>query len=233
MLKEECEAQTKKSADRCLKYTWSNKFTHCKLQVSNSAKATDMRMAAETVRPSNRWSLKNIANFSRNLSRGQIDRTRSLLHSERLSKFWLLEITRVYYDRHVKRHFASDKQTWCWYKLSKVTNQRVYQELVYRNEVFKTMFTGSPVAPSFSTRPLWSPARISIVNTDREPGKGYFIYSISIHLRILFMVWSWLLITLFYLHISYYVWRCVWVCVETLGWFFDSTSTAIRSPYFI
>ena len=175
MLKEECEAQTKKSADRCLKYTWSNKFTHCKLQVSNSAKATDMRMAAETVRPSNRWSLKNIANFSRNLSRGQIDRTRSLLHSECLSKFWLLEITHVYHACHVKRHFASDKQTRCWYKLPKVTNQRVYQELVYRNEVFKTMLTGSPVASSFSTRPRSSPAAFPIVYTEREPGAGYFL----------------------------------------------------------
>ena len=105
---------------------------------------------------SNPWA--KMTKFSRNLSTGEIDKTRLLLHSGRLSKFWLLEITRMYHARHVKRHFASDKQTRCWYKLSKVTNQRVYQELVYRNEVFKTMLTGSPVAPSFSTRPRSSHA---------------------------------------------------------------------------
>ena len=97
-------------------------------------------------------------NGRKHLSRGQIDQTCSLLHSERLSKFGLLEITRVYHARLVKRHFASDKQT-RWYKLSKVTNQRVYQELVYRNKVFKTMFTGSPDLSFFPTRPHSSPAR--------------------------------------------------------------------------
>ena len=65
----------------------------------------------------------------------------------------------MYHTYHVKGHFASDKQTRCWYKLSKVTNQRVYQELVYRNDVFKTMLTGSPIISSFSTRPQLSPAR--------------------------------------------------------------------------
>ena len=33
---------------------------------------------------------------------------------------------------------------WCWCKYSKLTNHRVYQKLVYWNEVFKTMLTGSP-----------------------------------------------------------------------------------------
>ena len=109
-----------------------NKFTHRKLEVSNSAKR---HTAAETVRPSNRWPLK--ANFSRNLFTGQIDQTRSLLQSEHLRKFWLLDITCVYHTRHLKHHFASDKQTRCWYKLSKVTNQRVYQELEYQNEAYR------------------------------------------------------------------------------------------------
>ena len=135
-----------------------NKFTHCKLRRCQTLRS-DTQIAAETVRPSNRWPLKKIANFSRNLCTDQIDQTPSLLHSERLSKFWLLGITRVYHARHVKRHFASDKQTTCWHELSKVTNQRVYQELVYQNEVFKTMLTGSPVVPFFSTRPRSSPAR--------------------------------------------------------------------------
>ena len=31
----------------------------------------------------------------------------------------------------------------CWSKLSQLTNHRVYQELVYRNEVLKTVLTGS------------------------------------------------------------------------------------------
>ena len=38
-----------------------------------------------------------------------------------------------------------------WYNLSNLTNQRVYQELVYRNGSFKEMITGSaaPALPSF------------------------------------------------------------------------------------
>ena len=43
--------------------------------------------------------------------------------------------------------------------VEKVTNQRVYQELVYRNKVFKTMLTGSPDLSFFPTRPHSSPAR--------------------------------------------------------------------------
>ena len=39
----------------------------------------------------------------------------------------------------------------CWYNLSNLTNQRVYQELVYWNGLFKEMITGSatPALPSF------------------------------------------------------------------------------------
>ena len=39
----------------------------------------------------------------------------------------------------------------CWYNLSNLTNQRVYQELVSRNGSFKEMITGSvaPPLPSF------------------------------------------------------------------------------------
>ena len=135
-----------------------NKFTYCKLQRCQTLQS-DTQIAAETIRPSNQWPLNKIANFSRNLFTDQIDQTRSLLHTECLSKFWLLEIMRVYHACHVKCHFASDKQTRCWHELSKVTNQRVYQELVYWNEVFKTMLTGSPVVPSFSTRLRLSPTR--------------------------------------------------------------------------
>ena len=50
--------------------------------------------------------------------------------------------------------FLSDRNDplWeCWYNLSNLTNQRVYQELVYRNGSFKEMITGSaaPALPSF------------------------------------------------------------------------------------
>ena len=50
--------------------------------------------------------------------------------------------------------FLSDRNDplWeCWYNLSNLTNQRVYQELVYRNGSFKEMITGSaaPSLPSF------------------------------------------------------------------------------------
>ena len=47
--------------------------------------------------------------------------------------------------------FLSDRNDplWeCWYNLSNLTNQRVYQKLVYRNGSFKEMITG-PAAPSF------------------------------------------------------------------------------------
>ena len=46
--------------------------------------------------------------------------------------------------------FLSDRNDplWeCWYNLSNLTNQRVYQELVHRNGLFKEMITG-PAAPS-------------------------------------------------------------------------------------
>ena len=46
--------------------------------------------------------------------------------------------------------FLSDRNNplWeCWYNLSNLTNQRVYQELVHRNGLFKEMITG-PAAPS-------------------------------------------------------------------------------------
>jgi len=41
----------------------------------------------------------------------------------------------------------------CWRKLSQLTNHRAYQELVYLNEVLKTMLAGSttPFLPSFHT----------------------------------------------------------------------------------
>ena len=137
---------------------------------------TDMQITAETVRPSNRWALKKLQTFPEIYPRARL--IRHVLYSilsASISKLWLLKIAHVYHACHVERHFASDKQTRCRYKLPKVTNQRVYQELVYRNEVFKTMLTGSPVAPSFSTRPRSSPATFSIVYTDREPGAGYFL----------------------------------------------------------
>ena len=40
----------------------------------------------------------------------------------------------------------------CWHKLSKLANHRVYQELVYRNEVLQTMLTGSS-SPSLPRPP--------------------------------------------------------------------------------
>ena len=50
--------------------------------------------------------------------------------------------------------FLSDRNNplWeCWYNLSNLTNQMVYQELVYRNGSFEEMITGSsgPALPSF------------------------------------------------------------------------------------
>ena len=49
--------------------------------------------------------------------------------------------------------FLSDRNDplWeCWYNLSNLTNQRVYQELVYRNGSFKEMITGSAASSPLS-----------------------------------------------------------------------------------
>ena len=52
-------------------------------------------------------------------------------------------------------HFLSASTTlWCWQEVSNLANQRVYQILVYRHELFKINFTGvpsssSPVSPHF------------------------------------------------------------------------------------
>ena len=53
----------------------------------------------------------------------------------------------------------SDLLRECWYNLSNLTNQRVYQELVYRNGSFKEMITGSLSLPF----PLFRPAIFSSV----------------------------------------------------------------------
>ena len=62
-----------------------------------------------------------------------------------ISRVWMLHVI-----------FLSDRNAllWeCWYNLANLTNQRVYQELVYRNGLFKEMITGSttPSHPSFLT----------------------------------------------------------------------------------
>ena len=68
--------------------------------------------------------------------------------------------TEVIVDSSISRAWAPhatslsdrDDPLWeCWYNLSNLTNQRVYQELVYRNGSFKEMITGSaaPALPSF------------------------------------------------------------------------------------
>ena len=64
--------------------------------------------------------------------------------------------TEVIVDSSISRawtphaNFLSDMNDpfWeCWYTLSKLTNQRVYQELVYRKEPFEEMITGSAALP--------------------------------------------------------------------------------------
>ena len=54
--------------------------------------------------------------------------------------------------------FLSDRKDphWeCWYNLSNLTNQRVYQELVYRNGSFKEMITGSATSSPLSFLPFY------------------------------------------------------------------------------
>ena len=56
---------------------------------------------------------------------------------------------------HAISHFLSASTTlWCWQEVSNLANQRVYQILVYRHELFKINFTdvsssSSPVSPRF------------------------------------------------------------------------------------
>ena len=60
----------------------------------------------------------------------------------------------------------------CWRKLSQLTNDRAYQELVYLNEVLKTMLAGStrPFLPSFRTF-LYN-LSLPVFSTILEPEKG-------------------------------------------------------------
>ena len=49
---------------------------------------------------------------------------------------------------HAISHFLSASTTlWCWQEVSNLANQRVYQILVYRHELFKINFTGVPQSP--------------------------------------------------------------------------------------
>ena len=76
--------------------------------------------------------------------------------------------------------------TKCWSKLSLLTNHRVYEELVYRNEVLKAMFTGS-IFPSLP-HPLAVFSRkfsLSAFLNILEPGKGYkWCYSLYVSVYI-------------------------------------------------
>ena len=73
--------------------------------------------------------------------------------------------------------FLSDRNDplWeCWYNLSNLTNQRVYQELVYRNRSFKEMITGSAALLCLVSSRLFSSSRFlnSAGPTISEPGTG-------------------------------------------------------------
>ena len=56
--------------------------------------------------------------------------------------------------------------------VSKLTNQRVYQELVYGRRVVKESFTGSPSAPSPRPRSISFARSRSLASTIAEPGTG-------------------------------------------------------------
>ena len=73
--------------------------------------------------------------------------------------------------------FLSDRNDllWeCWYSLSNLTNQRVYQELVYLNGLFKEMIAGSaaPPLPSFLLFYVRVQAFNSPDRTISKPGIG-------------------------------------------------------------
>ena len=117
-----------------------------------------MQITAETVRPSNRWPLTKLQTFPEIYPRARL--IRHILYS--IMSAWVnldssKSRARIALVMSSVTSLQTNRQDVDISKLSKVTNQKVYQELVYRNEVFKTMLTGSPVAPSFSTRPGLSP----------------------------------------------------------------------------
>ena len=59
----------------------------------------------------------------------------------------------------------------CWQKLSKLTNQRVYQELVYQNRPYRLSFRSFPrPPPSFF---FFAHSNFSLAPTIWEPGTGY------------------------------------------------------------
>ena len=60
-------------------------------------------------------------------------------------------ISRAWTPHAISLSDRNDPLWECWYNLSNLTNQRVYQELVYRKGLFKEMITGSaaPSVPSF------------------------------------------------------------------------------------
>ena len=83
---------------------------------------------------------------------------------------------------HAISHFLSASTTlWCWQEVSNLANQRVYQILVYRHELFKINFTGvpsssSPVSPRFFPlfRSLYFSLALHYLNASIwTPGTGY------------------------------------------------------------
>ena len=65
---------------------------------------------------------------------------------------------RMTFHGHAISHFLSASTTvWCWQEVSNLANQRVYQILVYRHELFKINFTGNPSSSS-SVSPRFFPA---------------------------------------------------------------------------
>ena len=131
------------------------KFTHCKLQRCQTLRR-DLQITVETVRPSNWWPLKKLQTFSEIYPQARL--IRHILYS--IMSAWVnldssKSRARIALVMSSVTSLQTNRQDVDISKLSKVTNQKVY-----RNEVFKTMLTGSPVAPSFSTRPGLSPPRI-------------------------------------------------------------------------
>ena len=114
------------------------------------------------------WSCKN---RRAKLKQWHIQHAKRLTDLHANSHIWIMWCQNEQRSYRCKHHRAretkaqsniSDKQTRCWYKLGKETNQRVYQpvyqKLVYRNEAFKTVLTGSLDLSFFPTRPRLSSA---------------------------------------------------------------------------
>ena len=111
--------------------------------------------------------------------------SRSRIMPKKVLALWVRAYTEVIVDSSISRAwtphviFLSDRNDplWgYWYDLSNLTNQRVYEQLVYRNASFKEMITGSaaPALPSFPP-PDYLEAWNRLTQKGPRPWRRFFV----------------------------------------------------------